>query len=157
VTPYVQRHPDRFPIAQLDSGADLGHLRWTVDERSDLDRLRSLVGRVEQPVRAPWRAFLERTDSSDTRPDLSPARAHDDLPGASPMVLAAARGWWGGGAQPFARVYTDHRGAWIALEVVDGRARISLHPEDQRAHLVAAAHTLTQSDRQIVDLLEAPA
>jgi spore coat polysaccharide biosynthesis protein SpsF len=155
VTPYLQRHPDRFPIAQLDSGADLGHLRWTVDERDDLERLRSLVGNVDDATRAPWRAFLGSEHAELT--DLSPARGNDDLPGASPTVVEAARDWWGGGTRPFARVYTDHRGAWIALDVVDGRARIALHPEDQRARLVAAAHALIHGDRQIVDLLETPA
>ena len=156
VTPFLQRHPGRFPIAQLDSGSDLGHLRWTIDERADLERLRSLVGQVEDPVRAPWRSFLDGSPPEPS-PDLSPARADDPLPDAPPAVVDAARDWWGGGTRPFARVYTDHRGAWIALEIADGRARIAVHPEHERTRLVTAARALTRGDRQIVDLMETPA
>jgi spore coat polysaccharide biosynthesis protein SpsF len=156
VTPYLQRHPDRFPIAQLDSGSDLGHLRWTVDEHHDLERLRGLVGPVDERVRAPWRSFLDGSPA-EPPPDLSPARANDSLPDAPPPVVDAARDWWGGGTRPFARVYTDHRGAWIALEIADGRARIAVHPEHERTRLVTAARALTRSDRQIVELLETPA
>jgi spore coat polysaccharide biosynthesis protein SpsF len=156
VTPYLQRHPDRFPIAQLDSGSDLGHLRWTVDERDDLERLRALVSRVDAPVRAPWRAFLDASPP-EPRPELSPARAEDPLPDAPPAIIDAARDWWGGRDRPFARVYTDHRGAWIALDIVDGRAHVSVHPERARARLVTAALALTHGDRQIVELLETPA
>jgi spore coat polysaccharide biosynthesis protein SpsF len=156
VTPYVQRHPDRFPIAQLDSGCDLGHLRWTVDEPADLERLRAMVAAVERPERAPWRDFLGASPAS-LEPALTPARAGDDLPGAPPWVERAARDWYGGGDRPFVRVYTDRRGAWIALEVVEGVARVTLGPEHERGRLLAEARAVVAADRQLTELLETPA
>ena len=156
VTPYVQRHPDRFPVAQLDSGCNLGHLRWTVDEPADMENLRALVAAVAQPVHAPWREFLDAS-SRPSEPWLAPARAGDNLPGAPPGIEAAARDWYGGGDRPFARVYTDRRGAWIALEVVDGVARVTLGPERERGRLLDAARTLVAGDRQLTELLETKA
>jgi spore coat polysaccharide biosynthesis protein SpsF len=47
VTTALYRDPERFPAAVLvREGEDLGHLRWTVDEPSDLDFVRAVVARL---------------------------------------------------------------------------------------------------------------
>jgi spore coat polysaccharide biosynthesis protein SpsF len=40
VTLFVRRQPGRFRIGRLASGADLSHMRWSVDEREDLEFVR---------------------------------------------------------------------------------------------------------------------
>lgn len=46
VTPFLYRHPERFRLANLRSGLDLGEERWTVDTTEDLDTVRQIVARV---------------------------------------------------------------------------------------------------------------
>lgn len=58
VTPFLYRHPDRFVIANLDSGRDLGELWWTVDTPEDLASVRDVVGTVDDPVHASWAEIL---------------------------------------------------------------------------------------------------
>jgi spore coat polysaccharide biosynthesis protein SpsF len=43
VTPFLYRRPERFRLANLRSGEDLGDERWTLDTAEDLDTLRSMV------------------------------------------------------------------------------------------------------------------
>ena len=43
VTPYLYRRPERFRLANLHSGHDLGEEWWTVDTAEDLDRVRHIV------------------------------------------------------------------------------------------------------------------
>jgi len=40
VTPYIRNNPDRYRMGNLLNGEDLSSLRWTVDERRDLDFVR---------------------------------------------------------------------------------------------------------------------
>jgi spore coat polysaccharide biosynthesis protein SpsF len=69
VTPFVVRHPERFRLANLDSGGDHARHHWTVDVPEDLDRVRRIVARGVDPERAGWRDFLEldRQDVGDRR------------------------------------------------------------------------------------------
>jgi len=46
VTTLMRRHPDRFPPVSLTGPERLGHLRWTVDDREDLEFIRALVARL---------------------------------------------------------------------------------------------------------------
>lgn len=154
VTPYLQRRPDRYPIAQLDSGSDDGARRWTIDEPADLAAVRTLVSGAADPVRVPWRDLVDPSPAPGGG-TLVPARATDDLPAAPDSVRDAAREWFGGGGQPFARVYTDRAGAWIALEVHDGRALATLHPESERERLLDEVRAVIAADRQIVELSRA--
>jgi spore coat polysaccharide biosynthesis protein SpsF len=43
VTPFLYRRPERFRLANLRSGEDLGDERWTLDTAEDLETLRSMV------------------------------------------------------------------------------------------------------------------
>jgi len=58
VTPFVYRHPERFALAALCSGEQLGTERWTVDTPDDLERLRTIVDRLADPITAGWRDVL---------------------------------------------------------------------------------------------------
>jgi spore coat polysaccharide biosynthesis protein SpsF len=58
VTPFVYRRPERYRLAAFTSGEQLGEERWTVDTADDLDRLRLIVSRLDDPVRAGWRDVL---------------------------------------------------------------------------------------------------
>jgi spore coat polysaccharide biosynthesis protein SpsF len=54
VTPFLYRHPERYAMANLDSGQALGELRWTVDTPEDLAHVRELAALVDDPVAASW-------------------------------------------------------------------------------------------------------
>ena len=59
VTPFLYRNPERFVMANLDSGEPLGDLSWTVDTSDDLAHLREIVASLPDPVNAGWREILE--------------------------------------------------------------------------------------------------
>lgn len=58
VTPFLYQHPERFTIANLESGEDLGDLGWTVDTAADLERISQMVRLLEDPARAAWTEIL---------------------------------------------------------------------------------------------------
>ena len=58
VTPFLQRHPDRFRLAGFCSGDDLGDVRLTLDTADDLRDLRARLDAVDDHVGAAWRRFL---------------------------------------------------------------------------------------------------
>jgi spore coat polysaccharide biosynthesis protein SpsF len=46
VTPFLYRHPERFPTAFLSQPTDEGELRWTVDRPDDLELVRAVYDAV---------------------------------------------------------------------------------------------------------------
>lgn len=58
VMPFVYHRPDRFRLASLETAEWLGHERWTLDTADDLDRLRSIVDGLPDPVAAAWHEVL---------------------------------------------------------------------------------------------------
>ncbi len=58
MTPFLYQHPERFTIANLESGEDLGDLGWTVDTAADLERISQMVRLLEDPARAAWTEIL---------------------------------------------------------------------------------------------------
>jgi spore coat polysaccharide biosynthesis protein SpsF len=46
VTSAIRADPDRFPAASLSYEVDLGDLRWTVDEQTDLEFVRAVIDRL---------------------------------------------------------------------------------------------------------------
>ena len=58
VTPFVYRRPERYRLASFESGEDLGAERWTLDTAADLERLRAIVDKLDDPVAAGWRDIL---------------------------------------------------------------------------------------------------
>lgn len=58
VTPFLYRRPDRFRLANLFSGQDLGRERWTVDTADDITRVRGIVAQLADPVGLRWQEIL---------------------------------------------------------------------------------------------------
>lgn len=58
VTPFVYHRPDRYRLANFESGEDLGAERWTLDTAADLERIREIVDQLADPVGAGWRDIL---------------------------------------------------------------------------------------------------
>ena len=54
VTPFVVRRPSRFRLASIDSGRRFGHLRLTLDTAADLEVIRSVAARLDDPATSPW-------------------------------------------------------------------------------------------------------
>jgi spore coat polysaccharide biosynthesis protein SpsF len=59
VTPFVYRRPRRHRLAALCSSLFLGAERWTVDTAADVERLRTIVAGLDDPVTATWREVLD--------------------------------------------------------------------------------------------------
>lgn len=88
VTPFVYRHPERFRLANLDSGFDLGEEWWTVDRPEDLTHIRAIVAQLESPVNDGWQVILDKVGTAVT---VSPGELsfHPEVsaaPGSSPWV-----------------------------------------------------------------------
>lgn len=80
VMPFLYRHPERFRLANLRSGDDLGDESWTVDTPDDLAFVRSVVDRFPQGVPTSWREILAAVGRVSTRPPgirLRPAVVED--------------------------------------------------------------------------------
>lgn len=58
VTPFVYHDPDRYKLAGFESGDDLGAERWTLDTAADLERIRKIITKLDDPVTARWRDIL---------------------------------------------------------------------------------------------------
>jgi spore coat polysaccharide biosynthesis protein SpsF len=58
VTPFLYRRPERYRLAALRAPERLATRRWTVDTPTDLDRVRTIVAAVDDPIGAPWRSML---------------------------------------------------------------------------------------------------
>jgi spore coat polysaccharide biosynthesis protein SpsF len=54
VTAFVYRRPDRYRLASVRSSSDAGSVTWTVDTRSDLERVRAIVDQLDDPASARW-------------------------------------------------------------------------------------------------------
>ena len=77
VTPFVYRRPERFRLAAVVGPEPLGHLRWTVDTADDLDRIRTIVAALGDPLTAGWREIVAvagrpAAEGMSLRPTLSP-------------------------------------------------------------------------------------
>ena len=88
VTPYIYRRPERFRIANLHSGHDLGEEWWTVDTAPDLHRIRTIVSMVPDPLTASWNRILSVVGrTTKPLPGKVWLRPLDDtVPGAAPWV-----------------------------------------------------------------------
>ncbi len=48
VMPYLHKHPGKFKIGEIHHETDLSMLRWTVDEKEDLEFARRIYGEFQQ-------------------------------------------------------------------------------------------------------------
>ncbi len=125
VTPFFYRHPERFKLANLRSGMELGEERWTVDNAEDLAVIRDIVGRFAPDQDFGWRSILEivgRTVESGPGIGLRPARRDD---GAFLLLLRndadAVRFSLSGNA-----VDPRQHDAWFRARMADPASRISI-------------------------------
>lgn len=90
VTPYIYRRPERFRIANLHSGQDLGEEWWTVDTAADLTRIREIVAMIPDPLTANWSRIISVVGRANRpRPGAVSLRPLDETPpGSSPWVRA---------------------------------------------------------------------
>ena len=49
VTPYIRNHPELFRLGNMSNTENISHIRWTVDEPQDLDFVRSVFEKLENP------------------------------------------------------------------------------------------------------------
>ena len=69
VTPFIYRHPERFPLAHLRQTPDLGLLRWTVDNPSDLEMVRAVYAAL-LPAKPDF-SQQDVLDLLEQRPDIA--------------------------------------------------------------------------------------
>ncbi|MGH9152653.1 MAG: GNAT family N-acetyltransferase [Acidimicrobiales bacterium] len=130
VTPFLYRHPERFTLANLRSGHDLGKERWTVDTADDLAALRQIVERIGGRTRAGWREILALTGRRAT-PRQGELRLRPAEAGDASAVLAwrndpdAVR--FSTSGRPVQPV--DHR-SWFAARLEDPASRIWIADRD---------------------------
>lgn len=72
VTPYLYEEPGRFQVVGLDCERDLSAHRWTVDTAADLDLVRAVQQRLDNPL-AGWREVLAVVERE---PNLARRNAH---------------------------------------------------------------------------------
>lgn len=58
VTPFFYDQPGRFPVVSVEADGEYGHLRWTVDTPEDLEFVRQVYQRLEDPDRSGWKDVL---------------------------------------------------------------------------------------------------
>lgn len=123
VMPFLYRRPERFRMANVASGLDLGEEWWVVDTADDLESARRVAAAVDDPVTAGWRDLLAAVG---VRRPPAPGQVHlrptgSSEPGACPWVrtwtaerdgeeLARARVSVGHGE--VSRAVDGHRPAW---------------------------------------------
>jgi spore coat polysaccharide biosynthesis protein SpsF (cytidylyltransferase family) len=85
VTPFVAQRPERFRLANLHSGHDLGEERWVLDTAADLAALKELLAQVPDPVGASWNRILSivgrRVRPLPDKVVLRPERVDQPTPG----------------------------------------------------------------------------
>ena len=63
VTPYMYQNHDRFRCVAVTAAADYSRHRWTVDTADDLEFLRAVCARIEDPITATWNEVIECVES----------------------------------------------------------------------------------------------
>lgn len=136
VTPFVYRRTSRYRLVALRTDELLGDERWTVDTSEDIDNIRALVARLDDPVGATWTDMLA-VAGRRFRPEpgalhLRPAIAGD--PGFDPATAA----------DPSVRTWVAELDATpvgvVGAVVVDGRAAVTADvPEAHAAVAVQQA------------------
>jgi spore coat polysaccharide biosynthesis protein SpsF (cytidylyltransferase family) len=66
VTRFILRRPDRFRLANFRAPVTLADERWTVDTAADLQRVRTIVAALPDPVTAGWEEILAAVGTTVT-------------------------------------------------------------------------------------------
>ena len=141
VTPFIYRRPERFRLATLRIGESLAGERWTVDTPADLERVRSIVARLDDPRTAGWREMLAVAPRTATEPGVIVMRpaSEDDEPTMAALTAKPAAASLGAGAPArevapgmddvSCRTWIFSRGsdpvAWAQVAVVGGVGRLT--------------------------------
>lgn len=116
VTPYIYRRPGRFGLAAWREEDRLGHLRWTVDTREDLTRIR----RLATSSQGSWREIL-----ASLPPDERQLLDHGFEP-ANPGEAPFAPGSFDDPADRLVSYRRDGRAVgWVRLRVDDGHVKVN--------------------------------
>lgn len=94
VTPFIYRRPERYRLAALRIPEALAGERWTVDTPRDLERVRAIVARLDDPVTAGWRQMLDFAPMAPTEDESAALvmRPATDMDGATISALARTPG-----------------------------------------------------------------
>jgi spore coat polysaccharide biosynthesis protein SpsF (cytidylyltransferase family) len=118
VTPYLYRRPERFRLANVLSGFDLGQEWWVVDTPDDLASLQRIAAQLDDPVAASWLDVHHRIGTLRGAVD---GEIHLEVLGSSPT-----------GSCPWVRSWTARRDG-VALARVDlavGEGRVERSTSD---------------------------
>jgi spore coat polysaccharide biosynthesis protein SpsF len=169
VTPFIYRNTSRFRLVPLRTDLCLGAERWTVDTAEDLERVRSMVAKMADPVSAGWRDILAVAPPHDHRDEyhLVPAvRSDADAIKALDTDPQALR-LGGVGAPPTIEQYYGDASSrlwvlrsagkvqgWYEIEVRDGHGRLRGVAVDPAAdtHGRRCLQALFKADYQFVTL-----
>lgn len=130
VTPYLYRRPERFRMANVTSGLDLGQEWWVVDTPDDLASVQRIVAQLDDPVGAGW---LDIHSQVGTQVQPSHGEIHLEVLGSSPT-----------GSNPWVRSWTATRDG-VALARVDvavGDGAVSRQIADRSPACVPGDDTL---------------
>lgn len=133
VTPYLYRHPERFRLANLRSGEDLGDERWTVDTPADLEVVREIVRRVGPDPAFTWREALGAVGRRAPRPPATLRLRPADLRDVGPVFA------WCHDADAVQftladpEVHPDDRAQWFAALLDDPATRLFIGDLDGRS------------------------
>ena len=139
VTPFVYRRPERFRLANLQSGQPLGEEWWTVDTAADLEQLRAIVAQIPEPLSAGWTQILELVGRQ--------VRPAPGVPSLAPLESAAP------GTSPWVRRWSvdvdgSRQGTITVLAGEGGTARSFEGADRWREPALAALDRLLEGDQQ---------
>ena len=139
VTPFIYRRTGRYAVGAFTVDDDLGRERWTVDTADDLERIRAMVARLDDPISATWRDVLGVAGRQVLPvPDQMWLRP-------TPTADAATRTW--------TAIRNGHIVADVAVHAIDGIGHLSFRgPDDERAQVVSLVESALRSDYQVVEL-----
>jgi spore coat polysaccharide biosynthesis protein SpsF len=143
VTPFVYRRPERFHLRALCNDEALGEERWTVDTIEDLERIRAIVGRMDDARTAPWLELLAVAGRQ-----AQPAPGELVLTPVCPDGRLDARRWRAGiEGIDIAHVRVDVRDGGEAVLHYDG-------PDGRRGAVVSLVRRALEADKQVDVLIE---
>jgi spore coat polysaccharide biosynthesis protein SpsF (cytidylyltransferase family) len=134
------RHPERFRLANLDSGHDASAERWRLEDRLDLDALTRMLAQVPDPIGTGWDRLLaivgRRVRPRPGEPVLHAA------PGPPPGSRPWRREW---------AVLVDGRPVGsVGVEAADRRSTRSVTvPDELREATLAALYRVLVDDDQV--------
>lgn len=134
------RHPERFRLANLDSGHDASAERWRLEDRADLHALTTMLAQVPDPIRTGWDRLLAIVGRR-VRPQPGEPVLHA-APGPTP------------GSHPWLRQWTvavDGRTIGsVSVEATHGRSsRHVTVPDEHREATLAALYRVLVDDDQV--------